>query len=334
MTLRKWTHAATAIGVLAFGAAIGLLATHDVGGADRPRKTFTPPSAAERQRAIGSTDKLIPALRRAFDPGPEFQPIPTPGPSDWLANHDEPGQTYEQFARARPNRPDRRRHTIYLLPLGEFDPETSPALKELTAFAAAYFNLDVKRLPAVKLAGAGLTSRKNRGTGRVQYLTRDLLALLRRKLPADGYCLLGITMRDLYPEESWNYVFGQASLRSRVGVYSFARYDPAFFGERRGDDVRRLMLGRSLRVLAHETSHMFGMHHCIYFRCVVNGSNNLPESDAQPLHFCPLCLRKLQASVGFDVQQRYRRLQKVYRRAGLKEEAQWVKQRLDRIAAP
>jgi archaemetzincin len=33
-------------------------------------------------------------------------------------------------------------------------------------------------------------------------------------------------MEDLYPEPSWNFVFGQASLNERVGVYSFARYGP------------------------------------------------------------------------------------------------------------
>jgi archaemetzincin len=35
-------------------------------------------------------------------------------------------------------------------------------------------------------------------------------------------------MEDLYPDPAWNFVFGQASLRERVEVFSFARYDPAF----------------------------------------------------------------------------------------------------------
>mgnify|MGYP000107882883 CR=1 FL=1 len=43
-----------------------------------------------------------------------------------------------------------------------------------------------------------------------------------------------VTMTDLYPSEDWNFVFGQASLRNRVGAYSFARYDPAFYGKERG----------------------------------------------------------------------------------------------------
>ena len=106
-------------------------------------------------------------------------------------------------------------------------------------------------------------------------------------------------MRDLYPDPAWNFVFGQASLRERVAVYSFARY---------ADRDPRVVLRRSCKVLAHETSHMFGIEHCIYFRCVMNGSNHLAESDARPLRLCPVDLRKLQWSVGFDVVERQKRL--------------------------
>jgi len=38
-------------------------------------------------------------------------------------------------------------------------------------------------------------------------------------------------MTDFYPKESWNYVFGHASLKRWVGVFSFARYDPLFWNE-------------------------------------------------------------------------------------------------------
>jgi len=73
-------------------------------------------------------------------------------------------------------------------------------------------------------------ARTGRGAthGRVLVLTRDVLALLSQLLPPDAFCLLGITPRDLYPDPSWNFVFGEASLKDRVGVYSFARYDPRF----------------------------------------------------------------------------------------------------------
>jgi hypothetical protein len=60
--------------------------------------------------------------------------------------------------------------------------------------------------------------------------------------------------------------------------------------------------------------------HCIYFKCVMNGSNHLAESDARPLSLCPVCLRKLQHTIGFDVLARYGRLLQFYRKAALKGE--------------
>ena len=73
---------------------------------------------------------------------------------------------------------------------------------------------------------------------------------------------------------------------------------------------------------------MFGMNHCIYFQCVMNGSNNLEESDSRELYLCPVCLRKLAWSTGFDVVDRYEQLEGIYEKLGLEADARWVKQRL------
>jgi len=71
--------------------------------------------------------------------------------------------------------------------------------------------------------------------------------------------LVGVTREDLYPEPSWNFVFGMASLQERVGVQSFARQDPAFFGEPRPAGWQTLARRRATWTLVHEISHMFGM---------------------------------------------------------------------------
>ncbi len=39
-----------------------------------------------------------------------------------------------------------------------------------------------------------------------------------------------MTNRDLYPDESYNFVFGLASLQGGTGVFSFCRYAPGFDG--------------------------------------------------------------------------------------------------------
>ena len=35
-------------------------------------------------------------------------------------------------------------------------------------------------------------------------------------------------------------------------------------------------------VLCHEIAHLFGIKHCVYASCVMNGSNHLEESEAHP----------------------------------------------------
>lgn len=292
---------------------------------------FRPPTREEALKAIGTTIGLATNLRRALDPGDNFATIPVPSQGDWLAVHPEAGQTFDDFLNEGAHKPGTLRHKIYLQPLGLFQEGRSPSLQLLQDYGAAYFDMIVELLPALSLDSLPLTSRINPLTGTRQVLTKDILALLKERLPGDAFCLLAVTMEDLYPDPSWNFVFGQASIEKRVGVFSFARYDPAFYGEVRGKDYRRLLLRRSCKVLAHEIGHMFSLQHCVFFRCVMNGSNHLQESDARPLSLCPVCLRKLQYSIGFDVADRYRGLLDFYRELGFYGEAKWVSNRLKRI---
>jgi archaemetzincin len=295
---------------------------------------FKQPTKTERLKAIGSTDELEDVLKKALEPGDYFEPIAAPRSGDWLAEHKEYGQTFDEFVKSKPNRPGKVRNKIYLQPLGQFPKGQISLLDKLDDYAAAYFCMEVKTLEPLDIRQSNLTIRRNPYTGNQQILTSDILNLLKKNVPADAFCVLAITMEDLYPEPSWNFVFGQASLRERVGVYSFARYDPAFYGQKRNKDYEKILLRRSCRVLAHETGHMFGLHHCIYFRCVLNGSNHLQESDSRPLQLCPVCLRKLQYSIGFDVVNRYSKLFHFYKNNGLKDEAQWLKRRLEYILGP
>ena len=130
-------------------------------------------------------------------------------------------------------------------------------------------------------------------------------------------------MEDLYPEPSWNFVFGMASLTERVGVQSLARQDPAFFGEPRPAGWRTLARRRATWTLVHEISHMFGLTHCTYWRCVVAGSNHQGEADRSPLHACPVCLRKLHSAIKFDPAAREDALAGVFGRLGIDDEAAW-----------
>ena len=292
---------------------------------------FAPPDAEQRRDAVGSVQDLSMMMQRALEPAGHFEPIPKPGKRDWLAVHDEPGQTFRQFVKYKPNKPTKERHKIYLQPLGDFDEGAGPSLERLKQFTAAFFVMPVEVSEPIHLDGAGITTCTNTYTRKTQLLSTDILDLLKQRLPEDAFCVVGVTMTDLYPEPSWNFVFGQASLRERVGVYSFARYDPRFHGRKPPADVEALVLRRSCKVLAHETGHMFGITHCTFFSCLMNGSNHMTESDRSPAHLCPVDLRKLQHSVGFDVVDRYRKLRAFWQEAGWVEETKWLTDRLGHI---
>lgn len=285
----------------------------------------------EITRAIGDTKGLPLFLRRALTPGNDFEPIPVPHPGDWLSVHQEPGQGFPEFAAANPRKPGPKRSRIYLAPLGEFPKEASPRLDMLRDCAAAYFMMDVGVMPQVEVNSNRFTTRINPVTRNRQVLSLDVLVYLRQIMPKDAFCVLAVTMEDLYPEENWNFVFGQASLNTGVGVFSFARYDPAFYGYTRGDDYRQLLSMRSCKVLVHEISHMFSLVHCTFYHCLMNGSNHLAESDARPIHLCPVCLRKLQYSVGFNVMEYYQKIFHFHRNYDFDREAQWVNRRLEHI---
>lgn len=318
-----------------------LIATISLGAiwlyAQRPLKPFVPPDEKTRVAAVGNTSDLSPALQAAYNAkSTAFKPIPAPGKSDWLANHREAGQTFAQFLKRRPNRPDSKRHTLYILPLGKFKATDGEALLEpLREYSELYFGMPTKLLPAENDTEAlGITTRVNGDTGKRQLLSLDILDILPKKLPADAFCMLAVTTEDLYPDKDWNFVFGQASLSERVGVFSFARYDPTFFGQAPADDVAKLVLRRSCDVLAHETGHMFGIRHCTHFHCIMNGSNHLDESDAAPMHLGPVCLRKLQHSAKFDPKKRYAKLVTFYGKHGFDEEKAWAEARLEALGSP
>jgi archaemetzincin len=284
-----------------------------------------------------SSNRFPAHLRKAFEPGDDFKPMPAPGPHDWLANHRESGQTYNEyinsgFVKLIKIMRDTMQGAIYLQPVGNFHTGQGPSLDQLKEFAGAYFALDIRPLPPMKIKEHNFTTRINNFTGKRQLLTGDILNVLQNHIPHDAYCELAITMEDLYPDPSWNFVFGQADPLNRVGVFSFARYDPLFNGNENPRDYRKLLLLRSCKVLAHEIGHMFGITHCIFYKCCLNGSNHLKESDSRPIHLCPVCLPKLHYSIGFNVIERYHQLSQVYLKLGFESVAHWVNRRINNIS--
>jgi archaemetzincin len=147
----------------------------------------------------------------------------------------------------------------------------------------------------------------------------DLLNVLQEKVPRDAHVMMAVTMKDLFPGPGWNFVFGVARLKKRCGVFSFARYGIE-------DDQKRALM-RALKVISHETGHAFGIKHCTHFHCLMNGSNSLAETDRAPLHFCPLCLRKIHWGLRFQPSKRYQKLADFLTNTGFASESEWFEER-------
>jgi archaemetzincin len=275
--------------------------------------------------AIGDASKLLPPVQRMLDPE-GFEDPGKPQPGEWRYEHREKPQSFDAYIRSKPNVPFPGKNTIYLLPLGEFPPD-APPLEAMQKLTHAYFTLDVKVLPAVPIDQVKAKRRINGGTKKRQLLAPDVLKWLEGQLPADAYALMAVTMEDLYPDETWNFVFGMASFEERVGVQSFARQDPAFFGEKRDTGWQLLAMRRATWTVVHEVAHMFGLHHCQYYKCSIAGSNSQDESDRAPLHACPVCMHKLWWAIEFDPAAREENLAKTLRALGIEDEAAWSEQR-------
>jgi archaemetzincin len=283
--------------------------------------------ALERHNAIDASVDLSELAERVR---PLHRKKQAPGPSDWLASHREPGQTFEQYRESSPNRPNHDRNVIYLQPLGTLLPEHERAFAAVAQFLSRFYGLDVKKLEPIALTNVPQRAhRVHPSWGERQILTGYLLEdLLLPRRPRDAVALLGLTPSDLYPGEQWNFVFGQASLDERVGVWSVYRYgDPTA-----GAEEYRQFLRRTLKVAAHETGHMFGMWHCPFYECAMNGSNHLAEMDARPIDLCPECLKKLWWATGVDPIARFRALAEFSESLGFANDARFFRASLAAVS--
>ena len=235
-----------------------------------------------------------------------------PVPGDWLVTHKEPGQTYQQFRAITPIPAASRYTTLRIVPIGTLSDGQLEVMSVVTDFLQPFFGLDLAISPAVPLDAIPEDSTRLLDLdGPLQLLTTYLLnsVLLPLRQPADA-AVLAITAADLWPGPGWNFVFGQASLKERVGVWSMARN-----GDADGEPtMRKLAALRTTMTATHETGHMFGIRHCIAYECGMNGSNHSEERDRQPLEYCPECQPKLWWTCALDPLERSRALAAVSRR--------------------
>ncbi|WP_258099924.1 archaemetzincin [Marinoscillum pacificum] len=223
-----------------------------------------------------------------------------PRPGEWLYTHEEYGQTFTEYVDSNPNKPSDLLSRIYLLPLGDFNVDELVVFEKLDKYLEAFFGIEVVLLPTLK---DSVISTENR---RIKWKTEQLNSqyilheFLVPSIPNDAIAYMALTNKDLYPSDKWNYVFGQASLKDRVGVSSIFRL------KSNADSLsnNRYLLNRLIRTASHEIGHILSMKHCKKYQCLMNGSNNLHEADTKPTWLCSGCLAKLSWNTNLDLHKR------------------------------
>jgi archaemetzincin len=247
---------------------------------------------------------------------------------EWLEAYPEDGQSFGEYANefAKDFGKDR---VIYFVPVGTFTADQQKVFDRAVEVTAAFYQRSVKVLPALdaKRMRAVASPRPRNTPWGEQWLAPAINDELVKVQPKDSAGLLGITAVDLYPDPTWNFVFGQAHGSEKVGVMSMARH---------GDASKEFSLAarRMAGVAVHELGHMFGVHHCVAYQCVMNGSNSLQESDSEPLEPCPADTAKFARFFGFDATARAAAVRDVYADAGFFDDAAFAAKEANALSAP
>ncbi|MGD9561650.1 MAG: archaemetzincin [Pyrinomonadaceae bacterium] len=259
-----------------------------------------------------------------------FKPM-TVRDGDWLDTQKEAGETFEEYLASGPTLPTAERRTIYIQPIGKFTAEQKRAVKLSAEYMKAFYSLPVKLNREIPLGTVPADKRrkieyKNNLQIRTAYFLDDVLPKL---LPDDAAALIAFTNYDLYPGNTWSFVFGQATFSERVGVYSLYRLSDSTVAGRSETDK---LLTRTLKIAMHETGHMFSMKHCTKYECLMSGTNHLAETDRRPLDNCPECMAKLAWAMDYDPAERYKKLAAFWDKYGRPDEARAFREKANKYA--
>ena len=262
--------------------------------------------ARARDSRVSRLSKTKNALVKFYQPMKEQD-------GDWLRSNPENGETFEEYVESGPTLPTPERKTLYIQPVGKFSAKQLDVIRKAADYLRAFYNLPVvlreqRTLDGVPKEMARIQYPNNKQI-RTSYFLDDLLPKI---LPNDAAALLCFTNYDLYPGDTWNYVFGQASFEKRVGVWSLWRLEK----DEGKPAAPNLFLDRTLKVAMHETGHMFSMRHCTKYECLMSGTNHLGETDRRPLDTCPECTMKIAWAMSYAPAERFKKLAEFWQKQG------------------
>ncbi|XP_019859628.1 PREDICTED: archaemetzincin-2-like [Amphimedon queenslandica] len=187
------------------------------------------------RKELRRRDRLEPPVQWMLDMTGSslFTPL-VPGPGTTILdkqNYQRWKVIFGSYKFAHPKRSKRR--LIVLQPLAYTSPDYPMAqvetvlLESLAGFCSVYFTgmEVVLDQPPLELSGVKkITKRVHRTTQREQLLVGDVTKYMKSQSQIKSFCIVGITLVDLYPSPNWNFTLGEASFSDGLAVCSFGRH--------------------------------------------------------------------------------------------------------------
>ena len=183
------------------------------------------------------------------------------------------------------------RRILYLQPLGDCQ-RPQQGSEAVERALSAFYDLQVRALPCVPLPIAAYYQPRHR------YRAERLLDFLNRRMPADGWRILGLTATDISTTKGgvadWG-ILGLGEMPGKASVIS------SFRCKRKAHNSQHAII-RLAKVAVHEIGHTLGLPHCPTRGCLMEDAEGKVVTVDRERNFCARC-RQQAAGAGCPIKQ-------------------------------